>query len=408
MAALDPIVSSATVFLIQAAVLLSASNTEFAQFSLAYSYVLLGQLGLSAIFGGPLITVLRRIGDDDERGGVGQALLRYQFALALIAGAAGVGAGLALGIPAATALLVVAGFLALAFRDALRSVLLAQLKVGEALRVAATFALCTAAALAIIYTAAGNITHIWALAALAIGAGLSISPHLLRAVRRPHMVPRETIRALSAMAVWSLPGAAVVWLQNSFYLTLLALNLNLTAVGEVSAARMAVMPILITTTGLLRLLQVHAARMLGEQSAARAGRLVRIIALAALCGGAVLAALAFFAGQLIPPAAIPAAYAQVVLLVTVWLLFAAATTARGAYSALYQAMGRYREIFWFNAAVLPVVLAGVYYAPPAFGLIGAVLPMAAGELILLGLLALRLRLRHHAGNPPAETSQDQK
>ena len=52
-------------------------------------------------------------------------------------------------------------------------------------------------------------------------------------------------------------------------------------------------------------------------------------------------------------------------------------------------MGRYREIFSLNLIVLPFVLSGVVLGPFALGLPGAVLPMAAGELVLLALLAFR-------------------
>lgn len=199
----------------------------------------------------------------------------------------------------------------------------------------------------------------------------------------------EDPTALMSMAAWSVPGAAVIWLQNSFYLTLIALNLSMEAVGEVSAARMIAMPILITASGLLRVTQVQAARKLANGGMAHAVRNARRLASACLAGGALVVAICIIADQAIDSRWLPRDHPHLITLAAAWLAFAAANTARGFYSSLFQAMGRYREIFMLNLAILPFVLGGVAICPLTLGLYGAVLPMAAGEIILLVLLAWR-------------------
>jgi len=93
---LDPLISSGAVFLVQGAVLLSVSKTEFAAFSLGYSYVVMGQTMLSALFGGPLVTLLGALRGDEERQRAGEGLLRLQ----VLASFAIAGMGLALALAA--------------------------------------------------------------------------------------------------------------------------------------------------------------------------------------------------------------------------------------------------------------------------------------------------------------------
>jgi O-antigen/teichoic acid export membrane protein len=94
---------------------------------------------------------------------------------------------------------------------------------------------------------------------------------------------------------------------------------------------------------------------------------------------------------MINPEWLPHSYPHLLPLVAAWLAFVAATTARGFFTSLFQAMGRYRELFISGTIILPFVLAGIATGPLILGLPGAVLPMAAGELILLVLLAVRTR-----------------
>lgn len=389
--ALDPIISSATTFLVQGAVLLSTSKLEFATFSLSYSYVVMGQAVLSALFGGPLVTLLNIPAHVEKRRSLGDAVLRYQLLASLLIAAFGFSASLLLGIDWILAVWGVIGLLGLSFRDALRSVLGAQLRLLESLILAIVFLTVTSIILSSMLIFDGKITAERGLAALATGAILAVLPKILLSLTTREILPRSALRDMFAMATWSLPGVTVIWLQNSFYLTLLAINLNLSAVAEVSAARMVILPILITASGLLRLVQVQASHQLAQNGidAALAGS--RRGALLCLFVGLGLAGICFVANKAIGESWLPTGHSHILLLAGGWLLFAAATTARGIYSALYQAMGRYREIFGFNVAILPLVLGGVAISPLAIGLIGAILPMAAGELLLLVLLVWRAR-----------------
>ncbi|MCD2317279.1 hypothetical protein LQ954_14115 [Sphingomonas sp. IC-11] len=389
--ALDPLVTSGTMFLVQGAVLLTVSKTAFASYSLAYSYVVMGQAVLSALFGGPLITLLSGLPDEPARVRAAAAALRLQLVFAVMMGSAGVGLATAIGLPAAPAVLAALSMIGLSFRDAMRSVLASQLRFSAALAIALWFATITALALGAVWLLTGHVTAEGGLLALAIGALGTVSKAIVRTLAEHARFPPAAGRQLMRMAIWSLPGATFSWLQNSFYLTLVAVNLSLDAAGEISAARMIAVPVLITASGLLRLSQVQATRKLSSEGLSSALRSARRFALACLAAGAIAAGACWKADAAISRDWLPHAYPHLLQLAGAWLAFAAATTARGFFTSLFQAMGRYRELFVCGAIILPFVLGGVLLGPLAFGLSGAVVPMAAGELLLLLLLAARAR-----------------
>ncbi|WP_163000245.1 hypothetical protein [Sphingobium yanoikuyae] len=375
-------------FAVQAAVLLSASKIEFATYSLVYSYVVMGQAVLSALFGGPLITLLSHMGED-ARKVLGTAALRLQLLLAGALGAFSLAMAVAIGLAPAVAALAVLVMVGLSFRDAQRSVLASQLELGKALNFSLWFAVVTVSALGTVWLATNQVSPAGALAALATGALGTLARPIARALTSRVRLPRDLLERVMAMAIWSVPGAMFSWLQNGFYLTLVALSLSLSAVGEISAARMIAMPILIMASGLLRLAQVQAGRRLAAEGAASAIRNARQLALTCVVVGVLVATACWILDSVVDRRWLPSAYPHLLSLAGAWLAFVAATTARGVFTSLFQAMGRYRELFLCGAFVLPFVLGGVVLGPFALGLPGAVLPMVLGELALLALLAAR-------------------
>lgn len=396
LSALDPVFSSAAVFIIQGMVLLSASKIEFAAFSLSYSYIIMGQAILSSLFGGPLITLLGKIPDDVERRLAGEGILHLQILASLLLGFTTLIIASLFHIDLIITTLCIASFIGLSYRDALRSVLAAQNRLLEGLVLSFVFASIVTFGLIISYILFDRVSLISGLSILAISTLLICSTFLIRASRNIRIPRGQILSDLSSMAVWSLPGTAVIWLQNSFYLTLVAINLNLTAVGEISAARMLIMPILIITSGMLRLFQVKARLSLNDGGLSKA--LVSVRAPLFLCFsiGMFIAAFCFILDRSIVHNLMPIGHRNLLMLAGAWVLFATVTTARGIYSALFQAMGCYREIFFYNAALLPFVLAGIAVGPRVIGLVGAILPMVAGELFLLALLVWRAKIYHAA------------
>jgi len=394
--ALDPVIASLTVFLVQAALLATADKPEFARFSLAYSYVVMGQAMMSSLFGGPLVTLLARRHDDKERDKTGKAILRFQFMVSCAFAGVGILLSSALGIPLYLALAAALGLVGLSFRDALRSVLASQLRVTEALVLTLVFAGTTVAILGIEYGVQSHIGALSGLLAIALGANLTLSLRVVRALCSAQSLTRQDKGELGRMAVWSLPGAIVVWLQNSFYLTIVAINIELAAVGEISAARMTVMPVLVCSAGLLRLYQVQASAKFQREGLSSAARSARKIVLPLLLATFALAGMVWLVGGHVPPSLVSPAHPHLLALSAAWILFAGVSVARGVFSTLLQALGQYRELFAVNLVIMPVVLLGVVQAPKYIGLVGAILPMAAGELAMLAVFAALVHRRTSA------------
>lgn len=388
--ALDPVITSGTMFLVQGAVLFTADKQAFGTYSLGYSYVLMGQVLLSALFGAPLVTLLGRMEGDEQRRHIGEAVLRFQMMASIIVGLVGLVLASLAGIPGAIAVAAAIGLVGVSFRDALRSVLLARLELVQAVILSVLFAVAVTVILLLMYIVFRRIDAVLGLAALAAASLLAVSRYVMVSLTTKARIPAETRREIRGMTTWSLPGAIAIWLQNSFYLTLIAINLNIGAVGEVSAARMAIMPILIVTSGLIRLAQVNASRRLSGEGLTAALKGARRPALLCLIAGVAASLLCLVLGTTVLAPLVPQKFPHLAQLVAVWLFFAAATTARSIFTSLYQAMGRYRELFVYNVVMLPFVVAGIVYAPKYLGLPGAILPMALAELVLMAVLIARV------------------
>ena len=82
----------------------------------------------------------------------------------------------------------------------------------------------------------------------------------------------EFWREMRPLAVWATVGAMTYWIYNQSYNYVLASRINLTAVADVNAARLLLMPTIVLTVGVKTLLVPTAAAWLAESSI---GRLIR-------------------------------------------------------------------------------------------------------------------------------------
>jgi O-antigen/teichoic acid export membrane protein len=93
--------------------------------------------------------------------------------------------------------------------------------------------------------------------------------------KNPGLVPGDASafwREMRPLAVWATVGAMTYWIYNQSYNYVLASRINLTAVADVNAARLMLMPTIVLTVGIKTLLVPTAAAWLAESSI---GRLIR-------------------------------------------------------------------------------------------------------------------------------------
>jgi len=412
--ALDSLGTSGTMFLVQMALVLTASKSEYGLFTLVMSYILVGQSIFSAFFGAPLITALSRLpGESQSEAAMVARSWQLRAALAL---AAAFVVGVALFSPRQSIALTIAAamtFVGLSYRDAQRTAWTVNLRMAKAF-----LNTCFFSGLVVI---GGGSLLLWlnrldATQSLAIVAGavfLSNVSRLWRVVRQRATMPHGFGRYYRSPVLWSVPGAIVVWIQNNLYLTIVAVYLNLSAVGEISAGRMLAVPYLLASTGLLRVAQVRYTHLFQKEGSDAALRMMRNWIVGNIGTGVALSVLLLALDRVASHQLVPPRYPHLLEIAACWFLFAGIATARGAVSSLFQAIGRYRPIVLANIFAIPTVLGGIALLIPALGLPGAILPMAAAEAQLMITLLVVLRLRRpsadeiHGAQTPAEEEVEQ-
>lgn len=116
---------------------------------------------------------------------------------------------------------------------------------------------------------------LWAVAALIVSAlaGEATARHSL--AQDPGFVAGDAApfwKEMRPLAVWATVGAMTYWIYNQSYNYVLASRIDLTAVADVNAARLLLMPTIVLTVGVKTLLVPTAASWLAESSV---GRLIR-------------------------------------------------------------------------------------------------------------------------------------
>ncbi len=391
----DALVASGAMFLVQLALIGLAPKEEYGAYSLLLSYILAGLAALSAMFGAPLITSASALGAARRTAALALAT-RWHLGLVLVlAGTGGLVAALIpTGFPAGDVVATIAAFVGLALRDIQRVNWTIELQPARALASSLTFALVTVAVLVVMHFTIGGMSSRSALAAIALAAIATIAAPLVRRCILSGEGGRDAVAAAGAHARWTLPGVAVIWLQNNFYLTVLTMMAGLTAVAEISAARMPAVPVLLAIGALTRLNQVELGGLVAAGRTREAFSAARRMARHYLGCGLVLAAGAAAAARSPLDDMLPD-YPGLFGLAALWFVFAGVSSARGALSTLMQAAGLYRLLFLANLIAVPVALIGLVVLIPLIGAAGAIVSLIAAELefalLLLWLMGRQVR-----------------
>jgi O-antigen/teichoic acid export membrane protein len=159
-------------------------------------------------------------------------------------------------------------------REYLRNVLLIYARPHSMLRADLIYVAILLAG-ALVAVVAPKPAVLWAVAALIASAlgGAAASRGSLR--KDPGFASgdaRAFWREMRPLAVWATVGAMTYWIYNQSYNYVLASRINLTAVADVNAARLLLMPTIVLTVGVKTLLVPTAAAWLAESTI---GRLIR-------------------------------------------------------------------------------------------------------------------------------------
>ena len=204
-------------------------------------------------------------------------------------------------------------------------------------------------------------------------------------------------REMRPLAVWATVGSMTYWIYNQSYNYFLASRIDLTAVADVNAARLLLMPTIVLTVGIKTLLVPTAAGWLAESSI---GRLIR--------------RLMWFATGV---AALDLVYCAAVWIFRDWLTHDVMHKTIGdrdrllilwailSFIALYRdllqtglfALRRFKSLAAVTATSAVVSLTIMWFGLKHWGAAAALIGQAAGESINLAGVVLLLALAYHHG-----------
>ena len=276
----DQVILSAANFLVGFLLIRRTSDFDYGMFVLVQSAVTLSISAQLSWLGGPLAVLAPTKPPDVRRLMIGaiekdqRRFLGRAAAAALMAPLLGYFFNLWTGLQAIViAIGIVACWTALQ-REYLRGVLLVYARPQSMLRADVVYVavLLTGAVLAAYGPPPAVIGAVAALAAAAVTGGavarrsLLQSPGLLRGDAKPFW------REIRPLGIWATVGATIYWVYSQSYNYVLASRVDLTAVADVNAARLLLMPTIVLTVGIKTLLVPTAATWLAESGI---GRLIR-------------------------------------------------------------------------------------------------------------------------------------
>jgi O-antigen/teichoic acid export membrane protein len=285
---IDQIMLSGASFVAGFVMIRFTSDIAYGQFVLAQSAVLLLVSAQGAWLSGPVTAIAPRKSAEGKRAMVGtlgvsqtRFLRRLAPALLLIPAAGFALSFWSLMVALAAAATILAGWAALQ-REYLRGVLLIYSRPQAVLQADVVYVLVLLAGIAIALWSR-NTAGPWTIGVLALAAAAgSLAAHRLVAAD-PGWVSGEDARPywreIRSLGLWSAVGAVIYWLFAQSYNYVLATRLNLTAVTNVNAARLVLMPVFVFTLGINNLLTPAAANWLAESGLPRMLRRLAVLAL---------------------------------------------------------------------------------------------------------------------------------
>jgi O-antigen/teichoic acid export membrane protein len=395
---LDQILLSGANFIAGFVMIRYTSDVAYGQFVLAQSAVVLVVSAQSAWLSGP-VTIIAPAKSATIRAqmigslGASQTRLLRRAALALLTIPL---AAYLLGIWSANISLAVAGTTLAGWaalqREFRRSVLLIYSRPQAMLGADAVYAiiLLLGIALALLSaTVAGPVAIVALSAAGWAGAGiaqrmLAVEPGWVSGNSRPYW---QEIRTLG---VWSLIGAVIYWLFAQSYNYVLATRLDLTAVTNVNAARLVLMPVLVFMYGINNLLMPIASKWLADFGLARTLRRLALLTVLISALALIYFAVAWALRDWLIVDLMHKHIADQDRLLILWGCVTLVFLPREVLQAALFALKRVRSMTWLIALSAAVSLSLMWLGIPRWGASAVLIAQLAGECVNLIGLALLL------------------
>jgi O-antigen/teichoic acid export membrane protein len=199
-------------------------------------------------------------------------------------------------------------------------------------------------------------------------------------------------KEMRPMAIWSAVGAVTYWLLAQSYSYVLAARLDFTAVINVNAARMVMMPIIVFTMGINGLLLPAAANWLEEFGLRRLMRRLAFLTLVVIAVDGLYIAFAWLFRDWLISDLLRKTIGDRDRLLLLWACVAVIFLLREVLQAALFALRRMKSMAWLIASSAVVSVATTWFGINYWGAAAALVGQIAGECLnLLGLALLLYR-----------------
>ena len=393
----DQVLLSGANFMVGFAMIRFTSDVDYGQFVLAQSAILLLTSAQSAWLA-PLCAILPAKSADIRRAIVGAVeasqtrFLRILVMAALVVTAVGYLTGAWSGVVAlVSGGAVLAAWTALQ-REYVRSVLVIYARPQSVLWADVIY--IAVLLITVAFAVFGAKFHsIWAVIALIIagwagwaGAHRSFAgdPGWVSGDAKPYW------REMRPLAIWSATGAVTYWLLAQSYNYVLATRLDFTAVINVNAARLVMMPVIVFTLGINNLMLPVAANWLAEFGLHRLMRRLAVLTVGILALDALYFAFAWFFRDWLISDLLHKVIGDRDRLLLLWACVSVIFLLREVLQAALFALKRVKSMAWLIAFSSLVSLATTWFGIAHWGAAAALFGQIAGECVNLAGLGVLL------------------
>jgi O-antigen/teichoic acid export membrane protein len=401
-AVVDQVLLSGASFLVGFLLIRRTSDFDYGVFVLVQSAITLLIAAQAAWLSGPLAVAAPAKPPELKRRMVGalemsqRRFLLPAAAIALLAPVGGYLIGLWTGLVSLViGVAIVTGWLALQ-REYLRGVLLIYSRPHSMLYADCGYAavLLTGVAIAAFAT---QPAVLWAVVALAAAAWVGHGMARRSLVRDPGLAAGDASafwREMRPLGIWATVGAVIYWLFSQSYNYVLASRVDLTAVADVNAARLILMPTIVLTVGVKTLLVPSAAAWLAESGL---GPLVRRLCI--FIAGIIVLDLIYFAIVWFTRDWLTLDLMHKVIgdrdrLLLLWGAVSLIGLVRDLLQTALFALHSFKAMAWLTAASAIVSLSLMWVGIGRFGPAGALIGQIAGETVNLAGVCLFLAAAH--------------
>jgi O-antigen/teichoic acid export membrane protein len=244
----------------------------------------------------------------------------------------------------------------------------------------------------------------WAVAALIASALAGETAARRSLAKNPGFAtgdPAPFWKEMRPLAVWATIGAMTYWIYNQSYNYVLASRIDLTAVADVNAARLLLMPTIVLTVGVKTLLVPTAAAWLAESSVGRLIRRLLLFATGIAAIDVVYCLLLWIFRDVLSRDLMHKTIANRDVLLMLWAILSLIALYRDLLQTGLFALRKFRSLAGVTALSAIVSLTIMWLGIKTWGPAAALIGQVAGETINLGGVVVLLAIAYHSEGAPS-------